>query len=247
MARVPLLLSPRHGRRVRLARAYRESMVLEAIVFDVNETLTDMAPLRQRFADVGLPPESVDAWFAGVLRDGFALTALGEFRTFGEVAAGNFAGVLERGQVVHILAGFPELPTHPDVRDGMRTLAHAGLRLVTLTNGSVAMSEAVFSRAGVLGLLEHRLSVNDVQRWKPAPEPYLHAAATCRLPAERMALVAVHPWDVHGAQQAGMVGVWLNRTDTSYPPYLPEPDMVIGDLRELTDAITNEADRRPDG
>jgi 2-haloacid dehalogenase len=215
-------------------------MTLEAIVFDVNETLTDMSPLRQRFADVGLPPESLDSWFAGVLRDGFALTALGEFRTFGEVAAGNLAGVLHHDQVAHILAGFPDLPTHPDVHDGMRTLAQTGLRLVTLTNGSVAMSEAVFTRAGVFHLLEHRLSVEDVRRWKPAPEPYLHAARRCGLPVDRMALVAVHPWDVHGAQQAGMVGVWLNRTGTRYPPYLPAPDVVITDLRELTDAINDE-------
>jgi 2-haloacid dehalogenase len=216
-------------------------MALEVIVFDVNETLTDMAPLRQRFADVGLPPESLGSWFAGVLRDGFALTALGEFRTFGEVAAGNFAGVLDGDQVAHVIGGFPELSTHPDVPDGLRALANAGLRLVTLTNGSAAMSQAVFDRAGVLDLLEHRLSVDDVQRWKPAPEPYLHAADVCGLPADRMALVAVHPWDVHGAQRAGMTGIWLNRSGTSYPPYLPDPDIVISDLRELTDALAGQA------
>ncbi len=30
-------------------------MAVEAIVFDVNESLSDMAPLRDRFIDVGLP------------------------------------------------------------------------------------------------------------------------------------------------------------------------------------------------
>jgi 2-haloacid dehalogenase len=215
-------------------------MALEAIVFDVNETLTDISALPQRFADVGLPPASVDAWFSGVLRDGFALTAVGEFRTFGEVAAGNLSAVLDSNQVAHILSGFAELPAHPDVPEAMRALAQAGLRLVTLTNGSIAMSETVFSRAGVLDLLEHRLSVEDVQRWKPAPEPYLHAARACGLPVDRMAMVAVHPWDVHGAQRAGMVGVWLNRTRSNFPPYLPEPGLVINDLRDLTDAITDE-------
>nr|WP_254925633.1 MULTISPECIES: hypothetical protein [unclassified Rhodococcus (in: high G+C Gram-positive bacteria)] len=45
------------------------------IVFDVNETLSDMSPLSERFADVGAPNELASLWFASVLRDGFALTA----------------------------------------------------------------------------------------------------------------------------------------------------------------------------
>ncbi len=214
-------------------------MALEVIVFDVNETLTDMSSLRQRFADVGLAPESLESWFAGVLRDGFALTAAGDFRSFGDVAAGNLRGVIDSDQVTYVLSGFTELSTHPDVPDGMRALARAGLRMVTLTNGSAEMSTTVFSRAGVLELLEHRLSVEDVQRWKPAREPYLHAAHTCGLPVDRTALVAVHPWDVHGAQRAGMAGIWLNRTGSTYPPYLPEPDVVVSDLRDLADAIVS--------
>ncbi len=34
-----------------------------------------------------------------------------------------------------------------------------------------------------------------VRRWKPAPEPYRHAAAACDVPRERMALVAAYGWD----------------------------------------------------
>ncbi len=43
------------------------------IVFDVNETLSDMAPLARRFADVGAPELLAQVWFASLLRDGFAL------------------------------------------------------------------------------------------------------------------------------------------------------------------------------
>ena len=187
-------------------------MTVEAVVFDVNETLTDMSPLGHRFTEVGLAAHTMDAWFAGVLRDGFALTALGQFRSFGEIAAGNLRGVLDDAQVTHVLDGFSRLDTHPDVPEALPVLAAAGLRLVTLTNGSVGMSEPAFARAGVLDLLEHRLSVEDVRCWKPAPAPYQHAARVCGLPTDTLAMVAVHPWDVHGAQQAGMVGVWVNRT-----------------------------------
>lgn len=46
------------------------------VVFDVNETLSDMTPMAQRFTDVGAPADLATLWFATVLRDGFALTSL---------------------------------------------------------------------------------------------------------------------------------------------------------------------------
>lgn len=44
------------------------------VVFDVNETLSDMSPLAARFEDVGAPSLTAQIWFAELLRDGFALT-----------------------------------------------------------------------------------------------------------------------------------------------------------------------------
>jgi hypothetical protein len=56
------------------------------IALDVNETLSDMAPLSQRFEQVGAPPHLRATWFASTLRDGFALTAAGGYADFREVA-----------------------------------------------------------------------------------------------------------------------------------------------------------------
>jgi len=41
------------------------------VVFDVNETLSDMAPMAERFAEVGAPELAARLWFAVLLRDGF--------------------------------------------------------------------------------------------------------------------------------------------------------------------------------
>lgn len=38
---------------------------------------------------------------------------------------------------------------HPDVAAGVRALAAAGLRLVTLSNGAVGVAEGLLGRAGV--------------------------------------------------------------------------------------------------
>ena len=56
--------------------------MVQVVVFDVNETLSDMAPLADRFADVGAPPALARLWFAALLRDGFARTAAGESERF---------------------------------------------------------------------------------------------------------------------------------------------------------------------
>lgn len=216
-------------------------MKVKVVVFDVNETLSDMAPLARRFADVGLPEHQLATWFAGVLRDGFALAAAGDSRSFADIAAANLG--LDQEAVEHVLGGFADLDVHPDVAEGMRRLSAAGYRLVTLTNGSVAMSEQMFARAGVAHLLEHRLSVADAGRWKPAPEPYRYAAQVCGVEPSRMALVAVHPWDVHGAQRAGLVGAWVSRDGGGYPPYLPEPDLTVSGIGDLADRL----DEHPGG
>ncbi len=57
------------------------------VVFDVNETLSDMEPLRTRFVDIGAPGHLLEGWFVATLRDGFALTAAGAYAEFSDVAA----------------------------------------------------------------------------------------------------------------------------------------------------------------
>lgn len=221
----------------------------DVVVFDVNETLSDMAPIAARFREIGLGGEAASTWFASVLRDGFAVAASGGAVPFAEVATGNLALMLETAgrpaarrdqDVATLLSGLRDLDAHPDVRPALQALADTGRRLVTLTNGSVALSEPMFARAGVLDLFEHRLSVVDAGRWKPDPAAYAYALEVCAVPAEKAALVAVHPWDVHGAQRAGLLGIWVNRTGGGYPPYLPAPDVTVASLTDLPSALALE-------
>src|SRR3954471_12889937 len=57
------------------------------VLFDVNETLSDMAPMATRFEDVGASPALAATWFASLLRDGFALTAAGARAPFAMIGA----------------------------------------------------------------------------------------------------------------------------------------------------------------
>ncbi|WP_219414496.1 haloacid dehalogenase type II [Pseudonocardia nigra] len=215
------------------------------IVFDVNETLSDMSPMADRFAAVGAPPELAQVWFAGLLRDGFALTAAGGVERFAVFADGALRSVLSGrpldrdldAAVEHVLAGLPELTVHPDVPDGVRGLRATGRRLVTLTNGPTSTAERLLGSAGIDGEFERLLSVEDAGVWKPAAGAYRYAAETCGAAVSDMLLVAVHPWDIDGAARAGLGTAWVNRTGAPYPPYFRPPQHTVTRLDELPAAL----------
>lgn len=217
------------------------------VVLDVNETLTDMQPLAQRLEDVGAPGQLLATWFAATLRDGIALTLAGGYAGFSDVAAAVLRSLLagvERVDgdldeaVAHVVSAMSELPLHPDVAPGIERMREHGCRVVALTNGSADTAGAVLSRGGVAGHLEACLSVSEVQRWKPAAEPYHHAARRCRVEPGEMLMAAVHPWDLDGAKRAGLNAAWINRSDAPYPEPLLAPDLRAADFVELAQRVS---------
>lgn len=215
------------------------------IVFDVNETLSDMAPMASRFTEVGAPSSLARVWFAVLLRDGFALTAAGDKEPFARLARGALEAVLAgvalnrpAGEAAdYILSGFSDLGLHPDVPEGVRLLAEGGLRLVTLSNGSADVADRLLTTAGIHSEFEALLSVEDAPTWKPASAAYAYAARACAVPIGQMLLVAVHPWDIHGAHQAGMRTGWINRGLAPYPGHFAAPDLQAPDLGTLARRI----------
>jgi 2-haloacid dehalogenase len=215
------------------------------IVFDVNETLSDMAPLGGRFADVGAPEHLADLWFVTVLRDGFALTAAGSTERFATLAAARVREMLGAlpldrdldGAVQHVMEGFTELPVHPDVPEGVRALRGTRRRLVTLSNGAAGVADQLLVSAGLRQEFEQLLSVEDAGVWKPAAAAYRYAARACSTDVADMLLVAVHPWDIDGAARAGMSTAWINRTGAGYPDYFTPPTHTVTALDQLADRL----------
>lgn len=211
------------------------------VVFDVNETLSDMAPLADRFTDVGAPAAAAQLWFTALLRDGFALTAAGGSVPFARLADGALRTVLASlswtgdadAAVRQVMSGFMALDVHPDVADGVRALRRRGLRLTTLSNGSTEVAERLLTAAGLREEFELLLSVDDAGVWKPAAGAYGYAARTCAVPVDQLLLVAVHPWDIDGAARAGLATAWLNRGGAPYPAYFTTPDHIASTLSDL--------------
>lgn len=218
---------------------------ISVIVFDVNETLSDMSPMGERFSEVGAPVELAKLWFATLLRDGFALAASGENGSFAAIGADVLRELLAGVElnrtlaeaVDHVMGGMNGLEVHPDVPEGIGALAAAGFRLITLSNGSAGIAGKLLSGAGIRDAFEALLSVEDAPAWKPARGSYEYAAAASGADPAGILLVAVHPWDIHGAACAGLRTAWLNRTGGSYPGYFAAPDFIVTALTDLPVAL----------
>jgi 2-haloacid dehalogenase len=211
------------------------------VVFDVNETLSDMRPLQATFESIGLGADQVEPWFAGLLRDGFALTSVGVNPAFADLAreslrirlhAHGVASAVEDA-VASVMETFTSLPVHPDVVEGIGALQDAGVRLVTLSNGSAGVAEGLLDRAGLRDAFERLMSVEEAAAWKPHPSSYSYALDQCDVPAAEAMLVAVHPWDVDGAARAGLRTGWVNRNGVPYPSYFRRPEREAPDLLAL--------------
>lgn len=214
------------------------------MVFDMNETLTDLEPLRQAFLRLGLPEYSWQWWFASLLRDGMALAAVGDEAQFGKLVAVALDEVSSHANVAlapdavnEVVAHFRQVPVYPDVRDSLAQLGDLGIPACVLTNGNRDLAEEILSRAGVLGLFDEVLSVDSVGLWKPRREPYEYVASHLDVPIHSMAMVAVHPWDLNGAAAAGCVTGWVNRTGRTYPSVFRSPTVSAPDVQGVVQAL----------
>jgi 2-haloacid dehalogenase len=207
------------------------------VAFDVIETLMSLEPLRARLTDIGQPPGLLEAWYTRTLRDGMALSATGDYVPFSEVAEAALRGLthytVSDEQVAAAMAGFSELPAFPDALPAMTSLSEAGLRVACLTNGSAYFASSFVNRSGLGSLVDRVISVGEVYRWKPAGVVYRYATEVMDTTPDRMALVAAHDWDCHGAKRAGLTTGWVSRKSGGFGAPFAPPDVVGEDLTEV--------------
>lgn len=211
------------------------------IAFDVMETLFPLAALEAEFTAAGLAPGTVRHWFERTLRNGFALSAGGGYRPFAEVAVGALLDVdghrLPEATAKDLVGAVADLEPRPDAAAAVRRARTAGPRVVALTNGSAATTGVLLGRTGLDAHVERVISADEVRRWKPAPEPYLHAAAVCGVPRARLALVAAHAWDVDGARRAGLTTGWSAHLEGRFPEVFERAHVHGADLEDVVEGL----------
>lgn len=213
---------------------------MHGVLLDVNETLLDLSGLQPAFDQLGLP-DARQLWFARTLRDGFALAASGDCRSFADVARTALVSLapdrLSPADADVVLHAFTRLAPHPDVEPGLRVLSDAGIPAMTLTVGDARTVAAVFDAHGLGDLVAGHLSAVDVGRWKPAPAPYLAGCLALGLSPRAVTMVAAHSWDIHGARRAGLRTAWITRYERDRPEIFEPADVEGPDLPSVAQRI----------
>ena len=213
-------------------------------IFDVNETLLDLAamdPHFQRiFGDAGVRV----TWFNQMIQSALVATVTGAYHQFGAHAMAALEMTAEQAGVEltdddkqAVAAQLRQLPAHPEVAEALQRLRDAGLRLASLTNSTKEVARAQLEHAGLIDAFELVLSADTVGRLKPAPEPYLMAAERLGVPVDQVRLIAAHAWDVAGAAIAGCATAFVARPGKVLDPLVERPEIIGADLAEVADAI----------
>jgi 2-haloacid dehalogenase len=210
----------------------------EVVAFDIIGTMFPLGPLRPGIEALGLPPAALEGWFATGLRDAFALSAVGDFAPLPQVLDSALDQILAEqglpgnpGGKAALLEGMRRLPPRPDARDALETLARAGLRVMAVSNGARAATQGLLEQAGLDSLVEQVVSVEDVKLFKPRHEVYDHAVRLAGVSASRVALVAVHAWDINGAKAAGLTTAYVS-AERPFSPVMRRPDLEASSLAE---------------
>ena len=215
----------------------------KALVFDVMETLLDLRPLRDPFAQAFGDPTALGEWFARLLHGSLVATVTQTYEEFGAIGGRTLEAMasrrgleLSREDRDAIMGTMRELPAHPEVPDALAQVRAAGFPMATLTNSSQQMARTQLEHAGIVHQFDEVLSVEVVRRYKPAPEPYIMAAKTLGVRPDEMRLVAAHDWDVWGAARAGCATAFVARHDAPFAVGKP-PDILGPDLAVVAEAI----------
>jgi 2-haloacid dehalogenase len=216
------------------------------IVFDVNETLLDLAPVREWFGERFDDRPSASVWFSELLRLSFVSSVIDRYLPFTELAAAALDTVAARSEADidgHDLDAvrklLTKLPAHSDVETGLDRLRANGFTVAALTNSPQSTAENQLANAGIIGRFDTIMSVDMVRRFKPHRSVYQAAASHLGISTSGMVMVAAHDWDVAGAMEAGAKGVFISRPGQVYSSSLAEPAIIAQDVdaasREIVD------------
>lgn len=218
----------------------------EALAFDMYGTLVDPADISRRLERY-LPEQAhrlAEVWRRKQLEYTFRLAAMERYQDFEQVtrkaldyALATVGRELAPEQKDDLIERYNDLERFSDVEPGLERLKEAGHAMIVFSNGAPHMLEALMDSAELRPYFQGFVSVDEVKTYKPSPKTYRHAARRLGRPIGEVRLVSSNPFDDIGAQAAGMKSAWVDRSGGLFDTLGPTPEIVVGTLTELADAM----------
>ncbi len=217
------------------------------ILFDVNETMMDMTPLKNKINALLGKEDGFRIWFGMLLQYSLVDNSTGVYHDFSaianatlDMAAQSLGVTLQEADKTEALVVIKQLKAYPDVEKGLLLLKAAGYRLATLTNSPMQTQLAQLNSAGIAKYFEQTLSVDAVKMYKPAPQTYQYAARMLGVETSDMLMVAAHGWDLSGAAQGGMQTAFIEREGQTLYPLSPKPNYSAKDFEQFAHTVLKQ-------
>jgi 2-haloacid dehalogenase len=217
---------------------------LPLIVFDVNETLLDLATMQPTFQRIFGDKSAMRLWFDDLIMYSAALTVAGCYVPFTDIGSavmkmladtrGIRIGEQDRKELTE---RFSTMPPHPEVPGALRKLRDAGFRLFTLTDNLLEVQTRQLEHGGIVDLFERRFSADGVKHHKPSRQAYGYVERELAVEPSRLCLIACHTWDTLGAVAAGWQAALIKRVGNDVLGVGPQPQIVGNDLDDVADQL----------
>jgi 2-haloacid dehalogenase len=202
---------------------------IKALVFDAYGTLFDVFSVTslcdELFPGNGTPLAAM--WRAKQLQYSVLRSLMNRYKDFWQVtqdalvySARNLRLDLTAEKRQRLMDAYLTLAAFPDVSPGLRQLKAAGLKLAILSNGEPKMLQSAAASAGIAGLLDAIISVDEIKVFKPSPRVYALASSHLKIAANDIGFVSSNNWDVNGAGSAGLTTFWIQRAAAEPPEQL---------------------------
>lgn len=215
----------------------------EIVLLDVNETLLDTGALDPWFERHFGKAAARESWFMQLEVLWLVTIATGKYQDFptlaqaaAEIGAKKEGVDLTASHRQELLDTVKRLPAHPEAGAALTRLREGGLRLAALTNGTLDAARTQLERAGLDDHFEAIFSADEVERFKPAPEPYVMALERLGAKPGDAWMVAAHAWDIAGAAAAGLRTAFVERPRKILNPAGPSA-ISAADLLEVAAGI----------
>lgn len=146
--------------------------------------------------------------------------------------------ILSAEQEAELLERYRHLPAFADAGPALDKLRADGHRLFAFSNGTAETVSGLLHHAGLEDRFEGLVSVDEIGCFKPDARVYRHFLQRANALPRQAWLVSGNPFDVIGAQAAGMRTVWIDRAGQGlFDPWGGEPTATIVSLDELAAAL----------
>ena len=116
-------------------------------------------------------------------------------------------------------------------------LKEMGRKTAILSNGSPGMLGDAVASAGIAGVLDAVLSVEEVGVFKPDTRVYDLVGARFGVAPDEVLFVSSNGWDAAGAAGYGFRSVWVNRAGEPVDRLYATPHDILPDLTGIPELI----------